>query len=379
MKKEKEQVKIIVYMQHMNCIGGIETFIYNWIKRLNKYYNIQFLFRSGYMEQIRRMDKLVDAIPLIDSEEYECDILLMACSANSIPNNIKFKRCIQMVHANYKYLKEKLHLSLKTPKEADNVVCVSNIVKEMLNEMNNEDGDVIYNILDEKQKVNKVLHLVSACRLSSEKGYDRMCTLAHMLKDNGYKFDWKIFTDLSLYPVKKLDMEEVHYYNITLDIFDYLADADYGVQLSDTEACPYFVNECLQYGTPLLITNYEGVRELVTENENAYILNLEMDNVDLEKIVNNIPNKFVFEEKCTVKQWLDYIGDGVEINKDKINTKEANNKFDELVKLKAIISYTDNELKRNIKRNEIIEVDRLRAYELTSHYNASGMKLCQYV
>ena len=174
-------------------------------------------------------------------------------------------------------------------------------------------------------------------------------------------------------------MEEVHYYNITLDIFDYLADADYGVQLSDTEACPYFVNECLQYGTPLLITNYEGVRELVTENENAYILKLEMDNVDLEKIVNNIPNKFVFEEKCTVKQWLDYIGDGVEINKDKINTKEANNKFDELVKLKAIISYTDNELKRNIKRNEIIEVDRLRAYELTSHYNASGMKLCQYV
>lgn len=371
--KETKQAKIILYMKHMNVIGGIETFIYNWIKRMIPYYEIVFVFESGYMEQIRRIHELVETIPLDHSDSHNCDILIMACSANKIPSNIKFDKCIQMVHADYKYLKEKLNTTFDIAKEADNIVCVSNRVKEMLKEINNEDGDVIYNILDEKKKVNKVLHLVSACRLSSEKGYDRMCTLAHMLKVNGYKFDWKIFTDLNLYPVKKLDMEEVHYYNTTLDIFDYLADADYGVQLSDTEACPYFVNECLQYGTPLLITKYEGVSELVTDGVNSYILNLEMDNVDLDKIVNNIPNKFKFEEKCTVEQWLEYIGQGVEVKKDKRDT--ANQE----VQIKVIMSYTDNQLKRNLKKGEVITVDRLRAYELTSNYNASGMKLCELI
>lgn len=373
MGTKKEQKKIIVYMFHMNSIGGIETFIFNWIKRLNKYYDIKFLFTSGYMEQIRRINEIVEAIPLMSNEQYECDILIMACSANSIPKNIKFKKCIQMVHANYKYLKEVLHWEIKKPKEVDSIVCVTNRVKSILKEVNNEDGDIIYNILDEKQKVNKVLHLVSACRLSSEKGYDRMCTLAHILKDNGYKFDWKIFTDLNLYPVKKLDMEEVHYYNTTLDIFDYLADADYGVQLSDTEACPYFVLECLQYGTPLLITNYIGVDELIEDGVNAHVLNLEMDNVDLEKIYNNIPKDFDTKEKGTVKDWLDYLGDSVEI-KDKQNHVNT-----ELVKLRVLMSYHDNSLNRNLKNKEIIEVDKLRAYELTSHYNASGMKLCEYV
>lgn len=82
-------------------------------------------------------------------------------------------------------------------------------------------------------------------------------------------------------------MEEIIYMQPRYDLFDYIKRSDYGVQLSDTEGYSYFVNECLQYGTPMITTNFDSVFESVEDGVNGYILDMDLSNLDIDKIMNN--------------------------------------------------------------------------------------------
>ena len=101
-----------------------------------------------------------------------------------------------------------------------------------------------------------------------------MLKLARELKKNNVKFRWTIFTDLELYKQERIDMDEIVYMKPSHDLFDYIVEADYGVQLSDTEGYCYFVNECLQYGTPVISTNYPSAYEIVEDGKNGYIVDI---------------------------------------------------------------------------------------------------------
>ena len=85
-----------------------------------------------------------------------------------------------------------------------------------------------YNPID-IEKPKKVLNLVSATRLTKEKGKSRIIKLAVALEKAGIPFVWNIFTD---------DEKEILHPNIAflkprLDVTNYIANADYLVQLSD--------------------------------------------------------------------------------------------------------------------------------------------------
>ena len=67
-----------------------------------------------------------------------------------------------------------------------------------------------------------------------------MLKLALELKKANIKFRWTIFTDLDLYNQKPFDLEEVVYMKPSYDFWDYIKEADYAVQLSDTEGYSYF-------------------------------------------------------------------------------------------------------------------------------------------
>ena len=71
-----------------------------------------------------------------------------------------------------------------------------------------------------------------------------MLKLAQELKKANIKFRWTIFTDLKLYNQKPFNLEEIVYMQPSHDFMDYIVEADYGVQLSDTEGYSYFINEC---------------------------------------------------------------------------------------------------------------------------------------
>lgn len=70
---------------------------------------------------------------------------------------------------------------------------------------------------------------------------------------------------------------------------DYIAQADYGVQLSDDESFCLFVQECLKLKVPVIVTDLPVYHEVGITNKEAYFLNLDMSNLDVDKIYNKIP------------------------------------------------------------------------------------------
>ena len=162
-----------------------------------------------------------------------------------------------------------------------------------------------------------------------------MLMLAKELKKANVKFRWTIFTDLNLYNQKPFDIEEIVYMQPSYDLWDYIAEADYGVQLSDTEGYSYFINECLEYGTPVITTNFPSVYESVEDGKNGYILDMELSNLDIDKIVNHIPKDFKYVEKCKIEDWINLL------NKKRERSKK-------MYKVIAKQNYTD-------KRPELIE------------------------
>lgn len=178
-----------------------------------------------------------------------------------------------------------------------------------------------------------------------------MLKLAQELKKANIKFRWTIFTDLNLYNKKPFDIEEVVYMKPSHNFMDYIAEADYGVQLSDTEGYSYFINECLQYGTPVICTNFPSAYESVEDGVSGYILDMDLKNLDINKIVNNIPKNFKYEEKGKEEDWI------------KLLNKKIERKNKEMYKIIAKQNYKD-------KRPELIEEYQNKDKEI--EYNSDG-------
>ena len=371
-----DQKKVIIYVGYVYDIGGIESWIYYMCQNLYSYYNILLLFDSGNIIQLKRYNKYVEVEHRNRDKQYECDTLLIASNWAEFPKNIKYKKCITTIHSDYKYFNEQLRSNLTVVKQANEIICVSKQASDSIYELFKLKNKIIPNILGEKIKTNKILHLVSFTRLSIEKGYDRICYFVNILKNNNIKFDWKIFSDAEHWKIDKLNCPEVIFMKPTLDVYDYMVDADYVVQLSDTEAFCYTVHESLQYGTPVIVTNINAFKDVVIDGYNGYKFELDMSNVDsnmLNKIVNNIPKDFVYDERFEeLKQkWFEVLGKPVKID-DNINHSS-------IVKLKVIENYYDVEIGKDMKIGDIIEVDKLRAYELTTINNKAHMKLCKII
>ena len=371
-----DQKKVIIYVGYVYDIGGIESWIYYMCQNLYSYYNILLLFDSGNIIQLKRYNKYVEVEHRNRDKQYECDTLLIASNWAEFPSNIKYKKCITTIHSDYKYFNEQLRSNLTVVKQANEIICVSKQASDSIYDLFGLKNKIIPNILGQRKKINKILHLVSFTRLSVEKGYDRICNFIKILKDNNIKFDWKIFSDAEYWKIDKLNCPEVIFMKPTLDVYDYIVDADYVVQLSDTEAFCYTVHESLQYGTPVIVTNINAFKDVVIDGYNGYKFELDMSNVNsdmLNKIVNNIPKDFVYDEcfEELKQKWFKVLGEPVEIDNN-INHSST-------VKLKVIENYYDVEIGRDMKIGDIIEVDKLRAYELTTINNDAHMKLCKII
>ena len=270
-------MKIIIFQSSIIKIGGVETFTYNLSKQLSKYYDVLVLYNQCDIGQLDRISQNCRIEKYNKNKEYLCDICICASSWGGYPDSVVSTKneYWQMIHANYKEL-AKTGYTYKRWSKTTKHIAVSNTARDIFNETYHENATTMYNILDEIQKTQPILKLISATRLSSEKGYNRMVKLANELKKKNIKFRWLIFTDLAQYNIKPMQMEEIIYMQPRYDLFDYIKEADYGVQLSDTEGYSYFVSECLQYGTPMITTNFDSVYESVEDGKNGYILPFEM-------------------------------------------------------------------------------------------------------
>lgn len=327
----------VFYIPHFNVIGGIETYIYELAKKYSKY-DITVVYSYGDYKQIARLTKYVRVIKN-NGEKIKCKRLFIMYKSNL--DLFEADEIIQIIHADYEAQKLKPNLDPRINEH----YAVSKAVAKSYEEISGLETKVCYNPLT-IDKPKKVLKLISATRLTKEKGKDRMIKLANILTNNNIPFLWLIFTN----DKQAIDNPNVIYMNPRLDIRDFIAGSDYLVQLSDTEAWSYSVLESLSLGTPVITTPIPCFEEMGIENgKNGYILPFNMKDIPINDIYENIP---VFNFKAPKDIY------------DKLLIKEPST-YDPNIKVNAtcIKGYTDLEDNCRYKKNDIIKDITLQRYE----------------
>lgn len=338
---------------------------YNWCWWLRNYFDVVVLYCSGDYERLKKMSHLVKMEKYQEGKVYECDIFIRNSVWGLIPQNIKAKRMIEMRHANYKYLLEKgwLYQQYKDMGIKEIVGC-GEFVSKMSHEALGDNPTTIKNILLPRKETQKVLKLISCTRLDGQKGWNRMLKMCDMMKNAGIKFEWNIFTNAP----QKCQYEEIHFWKQRYDIWDYLADADYTVLLSDSEGLPYTVQESLQYQVPCIVTNVGGCIELIKDGINGYVIPLDM-NFDINKI-KKIPKCPEYDNHA-LEDWLKYLEYDGEIIDEKVLIekfkKEEEKMSEKNVKVKSLIKFTD--MTENVERvkDDVFMCTQERANYLVAH------------
>ena len=327
----------VFYFYNINKIGGIETFFYYLAKKY-KNYDITIYYQVGDLAQIKRLSQYV-RVKKYNGEKIKCKKIFFNFNLDII-DNVEAEEYIQIAHGDYKAM----NIKPNTHSKIDKVLGVSKQVCKTYKEITGLDTELIYNpIFIDKPK--KVLNLVSATRLTAEKGKDRIIKLANMLNEANIPYIWTIFTN----DTKAINIPNVVYMEPRLDIINYIANADYLVQLSDNEGYCYSVVEALSVGTPVIVTDIPVFKELGLNDKNSFKLDFELNNVPINKIYKGLEP---FEYKPKADTWSKYLVKGKSTYAEDLKT---------IVKIKAITNWYDLDLKKEIIKGEVLDVTKVRA------------------
>lgn len=275
----------IYYFYYLSDIGGTETFLYELSKKY-KNLDLTIVYRYGNEKQINRLKKYVRCVQFT-GQKIKCKRAFFNYGIDII-DSVEAQDYCFVIHADYKDQMERGQLT-KIPEHSklNRYIAVSKRAADSFHAITGKKVEVCYNPFTIEQP-NKVLHLISATRLSKEKGKNRMIKLAKWLDDAGIRYIWTIFTN---------DKDEINNPNIVymqprLDILDYIADADYLVQLSDNEGFCYSVVEALTHNVPVIVTPCPVFDEIgLVEGKNCYKIPFDATNYDVKKLLN-IPKDF---------------------------------------------------------------------------------------
>lgn len=270
----------LFYFNTLNSIGGIETFFYNIAKKYGKDFDITILYRQGDPEQVRRLSQMVRMKKYKDGETVKCKRVFCAFNTD-ILDHIEAEEYYQMLHGDYRSLGV---LPQKHEKLQEYVAC-SEIVRDAYADVTGKVATVSYNPFV-PVKPRKVLRLVSATRLTPDKGWNRMQQLAAAFDAADIPFIWDVYTDQYN---KASANRNIVLHPPRLDVIDFIADADYFVQLSDAEGYCYSVVEALSVGTPVIVTDFPVAHEIGVENgKNGWILLMSMENLPIAEIYKGL-------------------------------------------------------------------------------------------
>ena len=334
----------IFYLHSFNVIGGLETFMYEIAKKYAKDYDITFIYRDGSEEQVDRIRKLARVIKWDGKRRFKCKKVFFGVSSDIAPY-VEADEYWMMLHADYRYQKIKLQKGLP---EGTKFLSVTEHVAEGAKEWLGVDAIVCHNPLT-IERPKKLLRLVSATRLTVEKGRDRMVTLAKALDDAGIPFTWEIFTN----DIRPFESPNIVLRKPRLDITPFIAAADYLVQLSDTEAFSYSINEAIVLGVPVIVTDMPMIKDAgIKDGVHGFVLPFDMSEIPIEKIYNGLP-------PFTYKPIKD--GYAALLAKGKSDYQK---RMQEPVRVRTTMYYTDLHLNRLMNPGEEQTVTRERAEAL---------------
>ena len=356
---EQKYYTNIFYFDRLNKIGGVETFFYEIAK---KYCNndITVFYSYGDLEQIQRLKKYIRVIKYT-GQNIKCKKAFFNYSLKPI-DNIEAERYYEIIHANYKDLGIRPNVHDKI----NEYIGVSQSVCDVFTELTGLPCTLCYNpITIEKPK--RVLYLISATRLTAEKGKNRILKLAKALDDAEIPYIWTIFTN----DTKEIKHPRIIFMEPQLNIRDYIAKADYTVQLSDTEAYCYTMIESLLLNVPVIVTPWACLKELNITNDYGFILPFDMTNIPVDEIYNK---KFNFKYNLKPDNWNQILELSKSTYKEELNS---------IYTVEALSAYQNNklvdaELGRIPEPGEVWDVSKER-FDLLTGENKRGIQFVKLV
>lgn len=330
----------VLYFSNLNAIGGVEAWM-NYLCTKYKDIDIVVYYKTADANQLERLKKHVRCIKW-NGQHIKCEKAFFNYNPDII-DYVDAKEYIQVIHADYKVqsgLQKHVHPRMTK------YIAVSKLARDNFIEVTGKPCELSYNpiVLD---KPKRVLNLISATRLTVEKGRPRMIKLAQLLDQAGIPYIWTVFTN----DTNGIQNPNVIYMKPRLDITDYIANSDYLVQLSDCEAFCYSVVEALMVGTPVIVTDLPVFNEIGLNETNSFKLDLDMKNVPIKEIYEK---KFDFKYQPPKDNWNNILAKGE-------NTwQEDRNK---IVKVTCIRpnGYEDIQLHKKVVFGETIECTLERA------------------
>lgn len=333
----------LFYFNTLNCIGGIETFFYQLAKKYGKDFDITIFYCRADPAQVKRLSQYARVKRYVDGTTLRAQRAFV-CFNVEILDHIEADEVYQMLHGDYTILGV---YPEKHPK-IQKWISVSEVVRDAYKKGKGEDSVVCYNPF-EPVKPRKVLNLISATRLTKDKGYNRMEILADALDRAGIPFTWTVYTDTN----RAVTNPNIIIRPPRLDIVDFIANADYYVQLSDAEGYCYSVVEALSVGTPVIVTDFKVAHEIgVVNGKNGWILPMNMENLPIADIYKGV-KKFKYEP--LQDHWGDLL-----VKSEPTHEAEAN----EIVRVRSVRVYFDLQLNRMVSFGDEWDCTRRRADEL---------------
>lgn len=334
-------MKIVFYMHKLSAIGGVESFFYYLAK---KYKNFMVYYSEGNVEQVKRLAKLVEVRKY--TKPIKCDIFF---SNYKCDIEVEAKEKYHIIHY------DPLNVGFGTSyEEGWKYIGVSEVACKGFKEITGHDIELIYNpVVIDKPKVKKLegLNLISATRLTSEKGLERIVKLSNELDKKGVNYTWTIYTNKVLKARQQINSRNVIIKEQQLDLRKEVAESSYLVQLSSCESFGLSVCESLILGTPVIVTDLEAFHEIGVNNENGIFIDLEMKNIPIDEILKG-KEKFAYTPPKD--HWEKYL------------SKEFTYNPDELIKVKSLCRLYLVKENLHLMPNKEIEVTKERASELES-------------
>lgn len=271
----------VFYYADICRIGGVETFFYEMAKKYRGK-DLVLLYRTGDEEQLKRLASVMKTERWCGNA-IQCKQAIFGYSFEKRDLDlIHADEYIQVLHADYLALKDVM------PAKIDSrfrYIAVSENNALSWEKLTGIKPEVCYNPIT-VEKPKKVLRLISATRLPPDKGPWRINALAKVLDEAGVRYQWTVYTDTN---GVEFESPNVILAKPSYDIRDCIAEADWLVQLSDTEGYSYSLLEALCLGTPVIVTDMPSNREMqIKDGENAIVLPMDMSNIPADRIVKGL-------------------------------------------------------------------------------------------
>lgn len=335
----------IIYMPTISALGGIETYVYELVKKYHDL-DIAVVTKKCDEKQAARIKKYC-RLYIYTGQEINCKVAIINYDQGIISHICDGAKIYQAIHADYTHPRYD-HKPHPHPRVTAFIAITKFIQNSMKDILHPNNIILSYNPLTIDD--TKPIIIVSATRLYKEKGVARMQKVIDEMDRVGINYLWFVLTG---------DKNTVHGNNIIelpprLDVDKFMSIATYVALFSDSEACSYLLNEGLYRNIPILTTPLPYLEEIgYKDGVNGYTLDFDCKN--LKDFVSKLPTVPKFTFKKLDDSYSNILAKGKSKYEDDLY---------EMVRVRAITKYFDVEENCNKKINDEWVTNKVRADHL---------------